>query len=170
MFGQPARRIADDPARQRFRLTARKRCPECATRLRARAVQQRCTLCKTITFASRAEFERYLDELQARLPRTLLVSLALSAIPVLGVVPGVVYYRLTLVSGVRGFVPPLSGCATRLVVRVVEWGLIALQPIPILGAFVVPLMCFATYRIYRRAVAEHATAEMREGAILQPGA
>ena len=32
----------------------------------------------------------------------------LSAIPVVGVIPGVIYYRLTLVSGLRGYVPAVA--------------------------------------------------------------
>jgi predicted RNA-binding Zn-ribbon protein involved in translation (DUF1610 family) len=170
VFGQPKQRAELDLATQRFDLTSRKRCPECATRIRKRAVQQTCPTCGTVTFASRVEFERYLDALRKRLPRTLLVCLGLSAIPLLGVVPGVVYYRLTVVSGLRGYTPPLSGCFARIVVRIVDWGLIALQPIPILGALVVPVMCLSTYLIYRRTLTHLATEGIRERALLQPGA
>lgn len=166
VFGQPLERAAADVAAQRFDLSARKRCPECATRLKRRAVQQVCPVCHTVTFASRADFERYLDVLAQRLPRTLLVCLGLGSIPVLGVVPGVVYYRLALVSGLRGYVPPLSGCLARAVVRLINWGLIALQPIPILGALIVPLMCLSTYLIYKRALARRAATDLREAEVL----
>ena len=148
-FGTPRTEPATDAARHRFDLIARKRCPLCATRLKERAVRQACPTCRTVTFASQREFESYLDALEARLPKTLLVCLALSAIPVVGVIPGVVYYRLTLVSGLRGYVPPLRGCLARVAIRVIHFGLIAPQPIPILGALIVPLMCFSTYTIYR---------------------
>ncbi len=170
VFGQPKLQAALDLASQRFDLAARKRCPECATRLRKRAVQQTCPVCRAVTFASRIEFERYLDALRERMPRTLLVCLGLSAIPVLGVVPGVVYYRLTIVSGLRGYTPPLSGCVTRFVVRIIDWGIIALQPIPLLGALIVPLMCLSTYLIYRRTLTQLATTDIRESAILHQGA
>jgi len=148
-FGTPKADPAPDLDRHRFDLIARKRCPVCATRLKQRAVRQPCPTCKTVTFASQAEFEDYLDALQRRLPKTLLICLGLSAIPVVGVVPGVIYYRLTLVSGLRGFVPPLRGCLARVMIRVINFGIIALQPIPILGALIVPLMCLSTYTIYR---------------------
>jgi hypothetical protein len=156
VFGQPLNKPAKELALHRFELAARKRCPDCATRLEKRAVRQNCPLCNKLTFASRAEFESYLAVLSARLPKTLLICAGLSAIPLLGIIPGVIYYRLTLVSGLRGFIPPLTGCSTRLLVRVLNYGIIALQPIPILGALILPLMCWSNYTLYRRALNEKA--------------
>jgi hypothetical protein len=146
--------------RQRFELIGRKRCPICATRLKRRVVQQDCPTCRTVTFANEREFRLYLDALQDRLPKTLLVSLALSAIPVVGVVPGVVYYRLALISGLRGYVPPVRGCVSRVLLVCIRWILIAFQPIPLVGALIVPLMCLSSYLIYRRALVGRARREL----------
>lgn len=162
VFGTPKDTPTPDVARHRFDLIARKRCPVCATRLKERAVRQPCPTCHTVTFASTAEFHDYLGALQARLPMTLAICFGLSAIPVIGVIPGVVYYRLTLVSGLRGYVPPLRGCFARVFVRLINWGLILLQPIPILGAFIVPLMCLGTYLIYRSTLNGRATKDFAE--------
>ncbi|NOT32155.1 MAG: DUF4126 domain-containing protein [Planctomycetes bacterium] len=160
VFGQPKERATDDRTRHAFDLVARKRCPVCASRLAKCAVQQACPTCTRVTFASPAEFERYLDVLAARLPKTLLVSLGLGAIPLLGVIPGVIYYRLNLVAGLRGYIPPLRGCTTRWIVRVIHLAVIVLQPIPVLGALVLPFMCWSTYAIYRRSLAGRAREEL----------
>jgi Zn finger protein HypA/HybF involved in hydrogenase expression len=152
VFGQPKDEPAGDFVRHGFLLAARKRCPVCATRLVKRAVQQACPACKTVTFASWRAFEEYRREIDGRLWKTLLVCLCFSAIPVVGVVPGVIYYRLNLVTGFRGYIPPLSGCFARIWVRFVHWGLILLQPVPLFGALMLPLMCWSTYAIYRRAL------------------
>jgi hypothetical protein len=160
VFGQPRQQPAADRARHAFDLAARKRCPQCATRLAKATVRQACATCGKVTFASTAEFERYLEVIAARLPRTLLVSLGLGAIPLLGVVPGVLYYRLNLVAGLRGYIPPLRGCTTRWVVRLIHCVVIALQPIPILGALVLPFMCWSTYLIYRRSLATRAREDL----------
>lgn len=160
VFGQPRASTAGDLALHRFNLIARKRCPVCASRLHKRAVRQACPECSTVTFADRRDFDRYLAAIQARLPKTLLISFAISAIPVVGVVPGVLYYRLAIVSGLRGYIPPLRGCLTRLVVRVINWVIIALQVIPIVGAFVIPLMCLSTYLIYRKALGDRGAEEL----------
>jgi len=160
VFGQPKERATDDRVRHAFDLVARKRCPVCASRLTKQAVQQPCPTCGKVTFASPAEFERYLDVLAARLPRTLLVCLGLGAIPILGVIPGVVYYRLNLVAGLRGYVPPLRGCTTRWIVRLIHFVVIVLQPIPLLGALVLPFLCWSTYAIYRRSLSGRAREEL----------
>lgn len=161
VFGQPKQQPAPAPEQHRFELVARKRCPCCAERLRERAVRQTCKHCGTLTFASQRDFDAYLDGLERRLPRTLLVCLGLGAIPLVGVIPGVAYYRLTLVTGLRGYIPPLRGCLARWTVRFLNWGIIALQPIPVLGALVLPLMAWSNYAIYRRALNERARDELR---------
>jgi hypothetical protein len=160
VFGQAKAIPAADPARHVFDLVARKRCPVCATRLPKQLVRQACPTCGKVTFESTAEFERYLDVLARRLPRTLLVSSALGAIPLVGLVPGVVYYRLNLVAGLRAYLPPLRGCATRWLVRGLHLAVIVLQPVPLLGAVVLPLLCWSTYWIYRRALAGRAREDL----------
>ncbi len=160
VFGQPKDKPSLDRAEQRFLLIARKRCPVCATRLVKRAVQQPCPACNTVTFASWREFEEYRRVIDARLPKTLLVCLGFSAIPVVGVIPGVIYYRLNLVTAFRGYIPPVSGCFARFWVRFVHWGLILLQPIPLFGALMLPLMCWTTWAIYRRALNGSAKREL----------
>ncbi|MCE9594424.1 MAG: hypothetical protein K8S98_09530 [Planctomycetes bacterium] len=167
VFGQPKAEAAPDLALHRFELVARKRCPDCATRLQKRQVRQPCTTCGRVTFRDEAEFDAYLAALNRRLPRTLAICTLLSAVPLLGVIPGVIYYRLTMITGVRGYIPPLRGCTTKWIVRIVNWGVIALQPVPLLGATIVPLMAWSNYTIYKRSLAgrattEFATAQMKE--------
>jgi hypothetical protein len=165
VFGQPRPRPAPDRALQRLELVSRKRCPDCATRLRRRAVRQACPACRRTTFASREELERYLDAIAARLPRTLAICAALGAVPLLGVVPAVLYYRLNLVAGLRGYIPPLRGCTTRFVVRAIHFGVIALQPIPLVGALVLPAMAWTTYAIYRRSLVGRAEDDLAPAAL-----
>lgn len=152
VFGQPKEQAIDDRELHRFLLVGRKRCPVCATRLKQRVVQQDCPTCKRKTFANQAEFEQYLAALDTRLPKTLGVCFLLGAIPIIGVIPGVAYFRLTLVSGLRGYIPPLRGCVSRWIVRVVNWVLIGFQVIPFAGALVLPVMCVTNYWIYRSAL------------------
>lgn len=160
VFGTARASPCKDRDRQRFDLIGRKRCPVCATRLKQRGVQQACPECRVVTFESEREFRLYLDTLGKRLPKTLLISFALSAIPVVGVVPGVIYYRLTLISGLRGYVPAMRGCFARVLLFFIRWILIALQPIPLVGAIVIPLMCLSSYAIYRRALVGRARKDL----------
>jgi Zn finger protein HypA/HybF involved in hydrogenase expression len=162
VFGQPRQDAATDLARHRFELVARKRCPDCATRLSKRQVRQSCPACARVTFRTEEEFRAYVGALDRRLPRTLLVCFLLSAVPLLGIVPGVIFYRLTMITGVRGYIPPLRGCTTKWVVRVINWGIIALQIVPVLGATIVPIMCWSNYAIYKRSLASRALDELAQ--------
>jgi hypothetical protein len=113
-----------------------------------------------VTFASEGEFERYLGVLEARLPRTLLLCAVFGAIPLVGVIPGAIYYRLNLVAGLRGYVPPGQGCVTKGIVRVIDWGFIALQVVPLVGIVVIPIMCWSSYAIYRESLGSRARREL----------
>ena len=152
LFGQASSRRVDDDEQHALELVARKRCPFCAERLRGRSPALDCAACGTTTFANQHDLDRYLTHLDRQLPRTMVVCLAFSAVPLLGIVPGVIYYRLSLVSGLARYVPPTANFATRWGVRLINLVLILGQPIPILGAFLLPLMCGTNYALYRRAL------------------
>ncbi len=134
-------------------LVARKRCAFCGERVSGHGTDLSCGACETAVFGGPADLERYLAHLDRQVPKTVVVCFAFSMIPLLGIVPGIIYYRLSLVSGLVRYVPPTTGCTTRWVVRAVNLLLICLQPVPILGAFLLPLMCVGNYAIYRKALA-----------------
>ncbi|NJP07874.1 MAG: hypothetical protein HC837_20760 [Chloroflexaceae bacterium] len=109
MFGQPRKAVATDRETQRFQLIARKRCPVCATRLKEKGIQQRCPTCGTMTFAHGEQLGQYLARLRRRLPKTLLISFGFSCIPLLGLVPGIFYYRISLTSSLSAYMPAECG-------------------------------------------------------------
>lgn len=133
----------------RLDLLARKRCAFCGDRLTDRRLDQGCSSCQTAAFESSEAVERYLQHLRASLPKTLAVLTCLSFIPLFGLVPGVVYYRLSLISSLRGYVPRSTGFLARWAVRLLNIALIALQPIPLLGTLTLPLMCLTNFQVYQ---------------------
>jgi hypothetical protein len=152
LFGQPKDELVTDPAAHRLELIGRKRCPVCATRLKERAVRQACTGCGTVTFADMSAINVYMRSLQARLPHTLLICFVCGLVPVIGVIPGIAYYRLSLVASLKGYVPRTIGCLTRWGIRLAGLVLLALQPIPVLGALTLPAMCLLNYTVYRKVI------------------
>ena len=86
------------------------------------------------------------------MPRTLITCLGLSFIPVLGLIPGIIYYKVNLLSSLRCYIPRATGCLTRWVTRLFTLLLICLQPVPILGMFTLPLMALTSYLLYRSAL------------------
>jgi Zn finger protein HypA/HybF involved in hydrogenase expression len=148
-LGMPSSNLAANRQSHALDLIAKKRCPNCATRFIERASRQACSACGHILMETSAESTAYLSHIDQRLPQTLGVCLALSAIPVVGIIPGIIYYRIKMVAPFRQYIGFGTGVLVKWGVRLLNLVLILLQPVPILGAFLVPLMAFTNYRVYR---------------------
>lgn len=143
----------DRPARSghAFHLLEKRRCPRCATRLGKSRPGVRCTGCDLALLTELPTVRDYVRHLDRKLPVVLVGSALLGAVPVLGLVPGIVYYRFALVAPLAGYVPTGTRVATRFALRVALVILLAFQWVPGLGAAVVPLMALLSYGFYRRA-------------------
>ena len=150
-LGTGTDRPAADPARHALELASKKRCPTCATRLAGRSPDPRCDACGRRPFAAEDFADDYLGHVAARVPGVLVVCGALSLVPVVGLVAGVVYYRLALVAPFRRYLPRGRAFGTRMGLRVLFVLLAVFQVVPLLGGAVVPIMAMANYAAYRRA-------------------
>lgn len=153
-----------DLDRHRLALRAVKRCHECGERLPERSVAQRCAHCGTPTFASPAELDDYLAHLESTLPRVLGILALLGSVPVLGLVPGIIYYRTTLIASLRCYLPRTARFKGRWLARIANVILICFQPVPVLGALVLPAMALTNYWIYRRSLLREADSALAAGA------
>lgn len=151
VFGQAKDQPATDLNTHPYRLVEKKRCAVCATRLQENTVSQSCPQCEHQPLADAAFAGSYVDYISKRLPLVLLVSFGLSLIPVVGLIPGVIYYRTTLIAPFRRYVPLGKRFALKWAIRVLFFFLIALQWVPMLGGFVVPTMALINYGAYRSA-------------------
>jgi hypothetical protein len=151
LFGQARARPAPDLEAHPYRLAEKKRCPVCATRLKGRQPRQTCPACGHELFGAPAFAERYADRVSARLPLVLGVCALLSLVPVLGLIPGVLYYRLTVVAPVRRDQPLGRRFCLKWLIRLLFFVLISLQVIPIAGALVIPVMALISHALFRRA-------------------
>lgn len=158
LLGTLRKEAATDLPRHVLRLRAAKRCHRCGERLRERRLDQRCARCSAPAFDSPVDIEEYLGHVEQNLPRTLLILLGVGAVPVLGLVPGIIYYRLTLISALRCYLPRSARFTGRWLARGINLMLLCFQPVPVLGALVLPLMALTNYGIYRRSIRRQATA------------
>ena len=142
--------LVTDPDLHRSQLLACKRCRRCGERLGEKGLDQRCQACGISPFESGRDLEAYIGRLEKDLPRTLLLLLGMGAIPVVGLVAGVIYYRLTLISGLRHYVPRSSRFLARWTMRIAGALLVCLQPIPLVGALSLPAMGLLNFLLYRR--------------------
>lgn len=152
LLGQAKKRPADLRSLP-YRLVAVKRCPACATRLGRRAVKQECGACGHRLMDDPRFARDYIAAVDRRVPRVLAVCFLLGLIPVLGVIPGVIYYRLTIVAPFRRYIPPGRELVLRWGVRLVALALVAFQWVPLAGGLAVPAMALIHYGAYRGAYA-----------------
>ncbi len=150
-LGTATRRTASNRSQQPLLLASYRRCRRCATRLPRRSVDQACPACGTGAFDS-AEFAAAYDRaISERLASVLVVCACLSLVPVVGLIPGVIYYRLALVAPYRRYLER----GRRLLLKIGMWicflFLILFQWVPIVGGAVVPIMALVSYRVYRGA-------------------
>ncbi len=150
-LGTSTNRPVPDPVRHPYRLVAKKRCPKCAARFLRRAVEQQCTACGTGAFGDREFVAAYDRLVSARVPTVLVVCGVLSLFPVIGLIPGIIYYRVAVVAPYRRYLGRGRTFFLRWGVRVLFFILIMFQWVPLLGLTVVPLMAYISHSVYRNA-------------------
>ncbi len=133
-----------------FHLLEKRRCPRCATRIGSVPPGTRCPGCTLGILTELPTGADYVRHLDRKVPLVVAISLLLSAVPILGLVPGIVYYRFSLVAPLAGYVPRGRRVFTRFLLRVALVVILAFQWVPGLGAAVVPLMASLSYAFYRR--------------------
>lgn len=152
-----------------FELLGRKRCPWCGDRLQDRKMGEPCAGCRRPPFATSAEAESYLAWISGKLPRTLGILLLCSCVPLLGLVPGIIYYRISLISSLRAYLPFSISFFGRWVVRLINLFLLCLQPVPLLGMVVLPLMCLTNFYFYRSLLRGQVAGQLRSPPLPVPG-
>lgn len=148
-LGQSIDQPTPDPTNHPYKLVEKKRCPVCATRFPKRDVHQRCESCNHELFAD-TEFQKaYLARSDARLPVVLVISALFSSIPIIGLIPGIIYYRMTLIAPLRRYIPRTRTIFLRWGIRILFFFLIMFQWVPVAGLLVVPVMALINYTVYR---------------------
>lgn len=147
-LGQTVERPAGEAAHHRLRLVSKRRCSQCATRVKEKGLPQECPACGHLILGDKQDQEAYIGQVRQRLPKVLGISFLLSLVPVLGIIPGIIYYRVQLIAPFRGFIPASRGFLLRWLLRIVFLLLISLQLVPGLGGFMVPAMALLSYSLY----------------------
>jgi ferredoxin len=140
-----ARDLADHP----YRLVEKKRCPVCASHLKTRQPHQTCAACGQAVPTDAAFAETYLNHVAQRLPIVLGVCFLFSLVPVVGLIAGAVYYRMTLVLPLSQYLPFGRRFLLNWGIRLLFLLLAIFQIVPLLGGLVVPLMALVSFSAYR---------------------
>ncbi len=148
-LGQSKLEPVTDLIAHRFSLVENKRCPVCATRFKRRAAQQPCTACGHKLMGNEQFAQKYVEHIHERVPQVFLVTFLLSLIPVIGLIPGVIYYRMALVAPFRRYIPLGQAILLKWLLRFMFFVSIAFQWVPLLGGLVVPMNAMLSYWLYR---------------------
>jgi hypothetical protein len=93
----------------------------------------------------------YIASIDRRVPMVVAVCFVLGLIPVLGVIPGVIFYRLAIVAPYRRYIPPGRGFVLRWGIRLAVVVLVSFQWVPLAGGLALPAMALINYGTYRAA-------------------
>lgn len=130
-------------------LIRKQRCPVCATYLKPRRIRQACPGCGHALFADQDRTHRYLSSIDARVPLTLAITCLLSLIPIVGLIPAIMVYRLKLIAPLRRYTSMTRTIPVRWALRILFLVLVWVQVIPGIGALAVPMMAILSYSAYR---------------------
>lgn len=150
IFGTATESFITDRSLHALKLTEKHRCPSCATRLKKRSVHQTCNTCGMLIFETTETKEKYLKLIQKRLLKTLIIVTGLSFIPIVGMIPGIIYYRFRLVTPYKAYIPTRQGIVLKVFTKTINFLLIGLQVVPFAGGAALPIMAIMNYKVYRR--------------------
>lgn len=148
-LGQTRDEPAPNPAQQPELLTQKQRCPRCADHLRSRRTRQQCPTCAHELFKDPAEAQRYLAVTDARLWPVVLIAGLLGTVPIVGLIPAIILYRIKLIAPLRRYTSMRRTIPMRWGLRLLFFLLIWLQVVPGVGALAVPVMALLSYAGYR---------------------
>ena len=95
--------------------------------------------------------QQYIAFIDRRVPLVCVVCFVLGLIPVLGVIPAVIFYRLRIIAPFRRYIPRGRNFLLRWGIRMVSLVLVAFQWVPLLGGLLLPAMALINYGAYRNA-------------------
>lgn len=147
-FSQTIDRPAQPGLAHELRMVSKRRCPKCANRIRERKLPHICPVCKNTVLGSIADQQAYVERVRSRLPKVLGITFLMSLVPVIGIIPGIIYYRIQLIAPFRAYIPGGRGLLLRWLVRILFLLLISVQLVPGIGGFMVPVMALISYSIY----------------------
>lgn len=142
----------DDVKKHQFDLLRYKRCPHCAAAHSEKKIDIDCAVCNKPFFENAEQVKEYLKNIRARLGKTLVVTSIFGFLPIVGLIPGIIFYRLYLVAGLRNYVSNASNFFIRLLLRILFIFLIIYQLTPVIGFAAIPLMALANYILYTGAI------------------
>lgn len=139
----------EDKQSHQFDLLKWRRCPCCAEKLPKRELRQTCPRCKTETFATAEDAKAYLGKLETLYSKAIVLIALVGLIPVVGLVFGVIYGRIKIISGARIYLGRFANFGSRFAIMLLSFVLLWLQAVPLFGALAVAAMTTVSFSYFR---------------------
>ena len=136
---------------QQLRLLRLKRSPRSGEGFECKGVDLKCEADGVTAFSDSSLTQAYKSSVSEKLLKTLLVSTLPGIVPVLGLIAGVIYYRLRLVAPFRRYLTFGQSFPTKWLLGVVLLVLV-LQQVSFGGIVEVQLMALLNFLFYRSAL------------------
>jgi hypothetical protein len=149
-LGQSKAYPASDLARHPYRLAEKRRCPQCATRLAWRHPFKPCPACGHALMGDPSFATQYIGHVGRRLPAVLGICYLISSVPILGMIIGVVYFRIELVEPFYQYLPMGRRMMLSVGITLLTLMMVLLQWIPALGGLAIPVLALISFVAYRQ--------------------
>ncbi len=152
LLGRAMEKPAEDLVVHRLQLLGARRCPRCAEPLSVQAQSSACRGCATPAFADAAEREQFVTYADKRWLALVPVLALLGVVPVLGAILGLWLYQVSPAGALGAFARWQDRAGSQVLRRLGLLGIALFQPIPMVGAVVVPVWVGVLHAQNRRAV------------------
>jgi Zn finger protein HypA/HybF involved in hydrogenase expression len=168
LLGRALGKKAEDLVVHRLQLLGARRCPRCAEPLSVQAHSAACPRCATPAFADSAEREQFVRYADKRWLALVPVLAMLGVVPLLGAILGLWLYQVSPAGALGAFARWQDRAGSQVLRRLGFLALAVFQPIPMVGAVVVPLWVGLLHAQSRRAVRAAPKAVAQVGASEAP--
>ncbi|MEM9160507.1 MAG: DUF4126 domain-containing protein [Verrucomicrobiota bacterium] len=135
---------------QQLRLMRLKRSPLSGERFEGKGVELKCEEDGTTAFSDPKLTAAYIGSVTEKLPKALLICVVLGIVPVIGLIVGVIYYRLRLVAPFRRYLTFGRSFLTKWLLRL-ALVVLAIAQVSFAGFLAVPAMALLNFWFYRSA-------------------
>jgi ferredoxin len=151
MFGRALEKQVEELATHRLQLLGVLRCSRCAEPL-LQGASGACRRCATPVFPDTAALKRFVSYADKRWWALVPVLALLGTVPVLGAIIGLWLYRLSPAGSLGAFARWRNRVSVKLLMDLALQGLAVLQPLPLVGAAILPALVGLLHAQNRRAV------------------
>ena len=83
------------------------------------------------------------------LPKASIIALLVGFIPIVGIIFAIIYSKMFFVKPLKQYVPAGKTFLGKVLLKLILFLIIVLQIVPILGAFMAPLILIINYRVWK---------------------